>query len=294
MTYTIKNSFLTVVISDHGAQLRSILGANGVEYLWQGDPAYWPDRDLTLFPYVARLTGGSYELDGKTYRMSIHGLAPYLDFSPIQRGTERLVLELTSTPETMRAYPREFAFRVIYALAENVLNITYEVENRDGRTMYFGLGGHPGFRVPWREGDRFEDCRLRFEAGVAPRRVGFTADCFTDGTDSPFPLTEGALPLAHSLFDEDAIVLKGAGHRVCLEGPEGAPGVTVSFPGMDYLGIWHMPRTDAPYVCVEPWCSLPSAAGERTVFEEKKDLLTLEPGGLYQNTWQISIETLKA
>ena len=39
MNYTIKNEFLTVEVSDEGAQLQSIRGADGTEYLWQADPA---------------------------------------------------------------------------------------------------------------------------------------------------------------------------------------------------------------------------------------------------------------
>ena len=56
MLYVILNSFLTVSVSDYGAELQSIQGANGTEYLWQGDPTYWKDRAINLFPYVARLT----------------------------------------------------------------------------------------------------------------------------------------------------------------------------------------------------------------------------------------------
>ena len=63
MRHTIKNARLTVVAEEDGAQLRSILGADGTEYLWQGDPKYWSDRALNIFPYVARLTDGSYYMD---------------------------------------------------------------------------------------------------------------------------------------------------------------------------------------------------------------------------------------
>ena len=65
-------------------------------------------------------------------------------------------------------------------------------------------------------------------------------------------------------------------------------GVTVSYPQMPYLGLWHRPKSDAPYVCIEPWCSLPSGT-EVTVFEQKQDLLSLAPGHLYRNHWSIRI-----
>ncbi len=40
----IQNRFLRVEAEERGAQLLSIRTADGVEFLWQGDPAYWPDR----------------------------------------------------------------------------------------------------------------------------------------------------------------------------------------------------------------------------------------------------------
>lgn len=65
--------------------------------------------------------------------------------------------------------------------------------------------------------------------------------------------------------------------------------VTVAYPQMPYLGIWHMPHTDAPYVCIEPWASLPS---RQDVVEElscKSDLIHLAPGAKYENQWSITI-----
>ena len=290
MEFLIQNQSLQVRAAERGAELRSVIGADGTEYLWQGDPGYWPDRAPNLFPYVARLTDGSYYLDGELYRMDIHGFASCRDFSLKERTDTRLVLELASGPETLGIYPRQFAFLVVYELEDSVLAVTFEVENRDERIMYFGLGAHPGFRVPLEAGKRFEDYYLRFEDSCRPRRVGFTGDCFLDGTDVPFPLEKGScMPLAHSLFDQDAIVLKDAGHRVALESGTGARSVAVEFPGMEYLGLWHWPKTDAPYICIEPWCSLPSTKGKIAVFEEQPDLIRLPANEVYQNTWRVHI-----
>lgn len=291
MDHIIRNETLTVTVSDHGAQLRSILGVDGTEYLWQGDPNYWPDRDLTLFPFVARLTGGRYSLDGKLYELPIHGLAPYRDFTAVENSGTRLVLELSSNAETMRQYPREFTFRVIYVLSGSTLTVAYEVINRDARPMFFGLGGHPGFNVPLKKGLRFEDYRLRFPADCQPIRVGFTPDCFVSGEDEPLTLEDGcSLPLSHSLFDDDAVVLRDLCREVTLESPLDGHSVTVKFPRMPYLGLWHMPNTDAPYVCIEPWLSLPAYAGETTVLEDRPDLAHLAPGETYRNEWSIAVK----
>ena len=291
MNVTIQNGFLRVTARTEGAELMSILSSDGTEYLWQGDPKYWADRSLTLFPYVARLFGGTYELDGNTCRMPIHGFAPHAEFIPEQRSREEMTFVLTETEETRKCYPRSFRFSVTYRLEGSTLFVTYEVGNTDSRDLYFGLGGHPGFNVPLEEGKSFEDYRLRFSSAAEPKRIGFTADCFRDGTESPFPLEEKRiLPLSHSLFDDDAVVLKDAAKEVTLETGDGGRSVTVRYPDMPYLSVWHAPKTDAPYVCIEPWLSLPSQKGEKTVFEKRPDLVCLPPDGRYGNTWSMTFK----
>ena len=287
--FSIQNEHLCVQACAFGAELRSIRGRDGTEYLWQGDPRYWTDRAPNLFPYVARLWQKTYRLDGKTYTMDIHGFAPYRTFQPVRQEADRLDLELTSDAETLRHYPRAFAFRVCYALLGNTLSVRYEIENRDEKPLFCGLGGHPGFRVPLADGERFSDYRLRLDA-PAPLRIGFTPDCFLDGTEAPFPLENGTdLRLSHDLFDDDAIVLRQAGHSAQIVDGSGKTRVRVDFADMDYLGLWHMPRTDAPYLCIEPWCSLPSGHGEITDLAQKPDLLRVEPGKTACKTFSVTV-----
>lgn len=290
MLHTIRNDHITVTVSEQGAELQSIRSSDGTEYLWQGDPAYWSDRAPNIFPYVARLTKGCYYLDGSLHRMDIHGIALYNRFRCIREQGNALVMELADSPATYASYPRHFSFQVIYALDQNTLSITFRTENRDEKPMYFGIGGHPGFRVPLSDGVRFEDYLLRFHEPCQPSRVCFTEDCFVTGHTQPFMLEQDQiLPLRHDLFDSDAIVLSGMSRAVTLESEANGRSVTVSFPDMPYLGIWHMPHTDAPYICIEPWSSLPSTKDQIAVFEEQSDLLTLEPGRYSENTWTIRI-----
>lgn len=289
MLHTIQNEYLTVTAAEKGAELQSILAADGTEYLWQGDSRYWSDRALNLFPFVARLTDGKYELDGQTYALPIHGFAPYRYFHLTENSGQKMVLELCDDEQTFAQYPRRFSFQVIYELVQNALNICFRVENRDEKPLYFGLGGHPGFNVPLKKGKNFEDYRLRFDACVPCKQVVFTDDCFPTGQTQPFPLEGGTvLPLDHHLFDNDAIVLTDMARQVTLESDDG-PSVTVTYPQMSYLGLWHWPKTDAPYICIEPWGSLPAKAGEVTVFEEKEDLYCLQPGKFYENNWSITL-----
>lgn len=290
MNYSIHNEFLTVSADEFGAQLSSIRDNEGIEYLWQGDEKYWADRALNLFPYVARLYNGEYILDGQTFNMDIHGFAPYMNFKHNKLSDSCMEMSLSDNEETMKQFPRKFCFTIRYALEGKTLKVTFNVENRDEKAMYFGLGGHPGFNVPLIEGTEFNDYRLRFSNKCTPTRFGFTDNSLLNGKDEPFALIDDSiLPLSHSMFDNDAIVLRDMAKSVTLECDGDPHSVTVSFPGMDYLGFWHWPQKDAPYVCIEPWCTLPSVKDEITVFERKKDLLKLDIGEKYSNTWTITI-----
>lgn len=290
MKHTIQNTFLKVTVAEFGAELQSIRNAEGHEFLWQGKEPYWNQKAINLFPYVGRLTEGTYRMDGKLYKLPIHGFAPWVDFALTEKGEDYIIFTLTDNEELYAEYPRHFVFRVCYRLVENTIQITFEVENRDEKTMYFGLGGHPGFCVPMEEGDAFDDYRLRF-APCEPKRVDFTEKCFITGTESAFPLVENQfLPLTHSLFDQDAVVLKDIPREVTLEKAGGKHRVTVAFPQMSYVGFWHTTKSDAPFVCIEPWCSLPSTQDVVAELETQKDLLSAKPGETYRNTWRITIE----
>ncbi|MCQ2437013.1 MAG: aldose 1-epimerase family protein [Clostridia bacterium] len=288
--YTIENDHLTVSADSLGAQLASIRSKDGIEYLWQGDPAFWSDRALNIFPYVARLTENSYYMDGEKHEMGIHGFAAQSEFALTEHSGDAMTLTLTDSPATYRQYPRRFRFSVRYALKGNVLETRYIVENLDERTMYFGLGGHPGFNVPMGDGGKFEDYRLRFDTPCKPMRVHTTPACYLDDKDVPYPLEEDRLlPLRHDLFDEDAVILREMSRKVTLENVATGRYVTVSYPQMPYLGIWHWPKKPAPYLCIEPWCSLPSHQDEVAVFEDQKDLIRLGAGETYTNVWTIEM-----
>ena len=289
MIYRISSSELIAEIDSKGAELRSLRSASGKEYLWQGDPAIWTGRAPNLFPFVGRLTDGWYELDGKRYEMKIHGLAKSAEFVLLSQIDDSVVLGFESDSETMKQYPRAFLFTVTFSLSGYTLSVTYGVENRDEKEMIFGLGAHPGFFVPIESDREFTDYAVVFSEKCEARRVVFSDRIFVDHLED-YPLEDGrVLPLRHELFDLDAVVLTDVPHSLRIMSSSGSESIEVSYPGMDYVGFWHKPRTEAPYVCVEPWVTLPGEEGHPTVFEERKDLLHLDPGKRYCNTWTVTV-----
>ena len=74
----IKNERLTAVLSTHGAELQSLRDQNGVERIWQGDPAFWTGHAPVLFPVAGalRLYAGRRALCHAQARLfQRHGLA---------------------------------------------------------------------------------------------------------------------------------------------------------------------------------------------------------------------------
>ena len=290
MVYTIENDHLTLSVDSLGAQMMHICSRDGREYLWQGDKAYWPDRAPTLFPFIGRLTRDSYQYQGTVYPMGIHGFAAGQEFACRVLEKDNLVLELTDNEQTRTQYPFAFSLEIGFRLEGSQVQISNAVKNRSRQVMPFAIGGHPGFRVPLEDGEDFTDYVVEFAGGCQPDRVGFTPQVYLSGQDESYPLEEGKyLSLRHDLFDQDAIILKNMSREVTLRSKVSSHEVTVSYPEMSYLGLWHWPKTDAPYLCIEPWTSLPTRQDVVEDFGCKSDLIHLLPGKTYTNTWSITI-----
>lgn len=289
MQYALHNRNLTVIVDSLGGEIKGLLSSGGSEFLWNGNPEFWDGQSPNLFPFVGRLTGGRYTYEGREYKMGIHGFAASQNMSAVEDSQTRLVLSLKENMETLSQYPFAFEYQIIYELAGDTLSISYQVNNTDTKSIYFGLGGHPGFHVPMEKSLKFEDFYLEFDSAEDTRAVVLSKDCFVTGKRIKFPLLDGkVLLLKHSLFDNDAIVLTGMSRGVTLKSQKSSREIYLKYPQMPYLGLWHMPRTCAPYVCIEPWLSLPSEAGTITAIEDKDDLICLFPGDIYTNTWSIS------
>lgn len=288
--HEISNEKLRVRASAKGAELWSICTPDGVEYLWQGDPAFWSDRSPTIFPYVARLTEGAYTYGGQRYALPIHGFAPGSVFRAENVSSEAMRFVLESNEETLKVYPFDFQFTVAYRLEDTSLIVEYIVENRGDGPMYFGAGVHPGFNVPMEPGIPFESYRITFDKTCTPQRVSFTPDCFVTGETTPFSLEDGQkIPLRHDLFDDDAVILKDMSRSLTLHSPLGQRAVTFEFLDYPIFGLWHWPRKEAPYICLEAWSSLPSRNGVVEDLAQQADLVCLPSGAEWRNSVRLTI-----
>ena len=290
MLTTIRSKDLNVTVSAHGAQLQSIQSSDGTEYLWQGDPAYWTSHAPNIFPYVARLTDGKCLYQGKEYGFGNHGLVRYADLAVIESGPDSVTYQLVSDEKTLQQYPFPFIYTMRYQVVGKRLVMQTTVENTGSERMFFAVGGRPGFNVPLEDGLAFSDYELVFDEPADPYRILLADSGAVTPEQEIYALQNGRrIPLAHSLFDHDANVLHHMAKTVTLKAEKGSKSVTVSYPDFRYVGFWHKPKTDAPYVCIEPWTSLPSREGIIENLALQSDLLFLDPGKQYRTEWWIEI-----
>lgn len=280
MIYSIENKKMKVEIESHGAELMSVKTiSDGCEYLWQGDPKYWGDRACVIFPICGRLVDGYYTYEGKKYEMELHGFVRNREFSVLERKEDRITFEFTADDSSKEIYPFDFTLRVTYALDGNRLVNAFTVINNGESILPYSLGGHPGFNVPLDKNDSFEDCYLAFGEKCEPEMFLLSPTCFLSGETAPFKLKCGTrLPLTHDLFDNDAIFLKNTAKTVSIKSKKSKKTLTVEFEDFDYVGFWHAMKSDAPFVCIEPWTGLPATDGKHDDFATKQAMRYLDGG----------------
>ena len=282
----------TARVETLGAELVSYRDADGLEYIWEGDPAYWAGRNPLLFPVVGNLRDGKVSVRGREYAMERHGFARRREFALAERGEDWVRLVLTDSPGTLAVYPFPFRLTVEQRLTDNGFVTAVTVANTGAEDLPFCLGAHTGFRCPLEAGETFEDYALVFpETETCPTLL------LWDGLlDRPAarPCLEqtDTLPLDYRWFDElDTVILEGLRSRsVSLRSRKSGRGVRVSFDGFPMLALWTMPGKRAPYLCIEPWHGCAASWDEGPEFAGKAHCITLSPGGARTLAYQV--ETL--
>ena len=278
MLYTIKNNNLTVTVSDLGGELWSVKGGN-CEYIWYGKEEFWPNRAPLVFPVCGRFYEAKYTAKETVYDLPCHGFIRTSTLTVTEHTDTSICMELKASEETMQVYPYDFVLKVWYILDGNKLTNRFEIFNPGAEVLPATVGGHPGFNVPLDGNGTFEDYYVEFENECSPDKFLFTERCLLTGKKEAFPLENGKiLHLRHDLFDNDAIFLHRADSTVTLKSGKTDRYVKLTYPDMPYLGIWHKPLLEAPYVCIEPWCGMPGYDEVMEDMDKRPDMFHIQPG----------------
>lgn len=285
MEYIIENAYLQVTVQSLGAELTSVIRkSDGVEHMWEADPALWGQHAPILFPHTGRLKDGVLSIDGNLREGVIHGFARDLEHTLVYRNRDTLVLQLTETQETLAYWPWKFRLLSVFSLEEDTLVHTLTVENRDDRSMQFGIGFHPGFAVPFDNAHSYQDYELRFSQTESP----ICLDCAPRGLINGKLYLLGnnirTIALDEHLFDNDSHCMVNLSSKTLgLYEKDTGRGVVCSLEGFPYTVIWSKPGAPR-FVCIEPWNSLPDSEDSRNIWEEKPAAAVLSPGETYSTT----------
>lgn len=286
--YTIENEILKVMVNPAGAELSSLYNKKtGLEYMWSGDATFWGKKSPVLFPIIGTLKGNKYFVAGNAYELGRHGFAREKTFSIVEKEATSIHFKLEADEQTLTVYPFQFGLSLIYSIEENRLSVTYLVENKDAGEMYFSVGGHPAFNLPFVDNLLYEDYFLLFNKTENAGRWPISADGLIEEVATPLLQDTNELPLSKSLFYEDAIVLKHLqSDEIQVKSARHPAGLSFSFPGFPYLGIWA--AKDAPFICIEPWCGIADSVGSNQDFTEKEGIVNLPSGESFERTWSVA------
>lgn len=256
MTYTIKNQYLTLIVSLDAAQMHSLKrNDDEYEYIWSGDPTYWKGRNPILFPQVSSTSTKTNVINGKSYPMGNHGFARNSVFELVELKETSITLLLKENEETLKQYPFKFELYVTYTLNKETLNINYRIKNTDNKMLPFGFGLHPAFNVD----KKYKDTKLTFD----------------DGQE---------LIINKELFEKyPTYYVKPTPSSATLHSNNHA--ITLDFKGFRHLAIW---SPFAPFVCVEPWMNLgPNDSDE---FQDRAEYAHLIPQEFVDYHYSIKVK----
>jgi len=280
MEFDLKNSTVCAKVDTRGGELVSLVGADGVERIWGGDPRYWSGRNPILFPIIGSLRDGKTILKGKSYEMGRHGFARRSEFAAVETAADHVVLELRESEETLRQYPYRFVLRVTHALVENGFSTSFSVRNSGDEPMPFCIGGHTAFRCPLLDGERFEDYQLLFDKAETASSLRLNAEGnLMHGERFPVLENTKSYALNHRVFDErDTLIFDSLASRgVELRHRGSGHGVRIEFQDYPMFAVWTKPNGNAPYICLEPWQGCAAVDNESGRFEDKPCCYTLQP-----------------
>jgi galactose mutarotase-like enzyme len=286
MIETIENDILKIEIASAGAELNSIYHKQRhQEYLWQGNPDWWPRHAPVLFPIVGKLNGNSYRVNGKNFTLPQHGFARDNEFTAGERNDNAIEFILKSNSGLFQKYPFAFVLKIRYTLTAAQLQVVYEVGNMGLEVMYFSIGAHPGFAL--QKGENLSAYYIEFQENETLDRHLLENGNFNGKTERVLT-NENTLPLYDDLFQKDAIVFKNMKSGwLYLKSRKSDYMLKFSCKDFPYFGIWSKPG--ASFVCLEPWYGLADSDGFEGEFSAKEGIQHVKHGETFSCTFSIEI-----
>ncbi len=286
---TLRNSRWGARISETGAELKSLASlSSGQEYIWNGDPAWWNGSAPVLFPVIGGLKSGEYAFEGRTYKLPSHGFARASEFIVTKTGDDSVELTLASSPKTREVYPFEFSLKIGFQLEHAGISVRYDVANTGAARMYFSIGSHPAFVVPF-AGGVLENYYVLFEREENLERWFFKDGIVLAGKTEEALDNSRVLSLSRTTFDQGIMIFKHPVSKTfSIVNSRNSRALRVLTDGVPYVGIWSKPGR-APFLCVEPWHGIPDMSDTSGNLVDKEGILSLEPRATFSTGYRVEI-----
>lgn len=286
MEYIIKNKYLEATISSYGAELIKLVDSDGINRMHTPSDDTWNRVSPILFPQISRTPNLEYEVSGQTYKMTAHGFIRDNELDIVNYLKEEITFKYSNNDKTLLMYPYEFDFYVTYKLIDNVLKITFKIENPGDKKLLYMIGGHPGFKVPLYENESFSDYSVTFEQKETVKRMcvvdGFLANVYKDCLNDT-----NIINLNHNLFIEDALVLKNLKSKyVDIVSKNHNKKIRLHFSDFEILAIWSKTSENVNLLCLEPWNGIQK---EFVKEHDKMGILEVMPFDFIEHSYGIEI-----
>ena len=288
MEYIIENEFLRVTITETGAQIKSVISKNdGVEHMWNGNPNVWKYHSPVMFPYTGKVKDGKIEIRNRVVENAPqHGFHRVSNHTLVNHEKESVVLSLEDNDMTMSIFPYKFRFLSTFKLEGNSLVHILTVENLDEEAFSFGIGYHPAYAIPFDDGHTIADYELRFSDMESPICL-----------EAPTGLLNGkyytlgsnirSIDVVDGMFDAGSHCMVNLRSKTLgLYEKDSGRAVVCDIQDFPYCLIWSQPGKP-PFICIEPWHSVPSTEEGSYRWEEKAAAACVAPG----ESWTCQMKT---
>lgn len=287
MIYTITNNNYAAQISEIGAELKSLKNDAGFEYIWEGDSNIWGGTAPVLFPIVGKLKNDRYTYKGKSYSMNQHGFVRKLKFEVLNHEESTISFKVSSNAETKLIYPFDFELIIEFEISEELLTISYFVQNLGKEHMYFTIGSHPAFALQTNNCE-LSDYYIEFEKKEMLDCYVITNGLLDNRTIPLYMNNENVIKLNNDIFNNDALVFKNIMSKyISIKNDITGYNLKVNTGGAPHLGIWAKPA--APYVCIEPWYGFADSVDSKGELTKKQGIIKLNTEESFVTEYQIII-----
>ena len=266
MLYTLENDIAVLSVDTYACEIHSFRRKDkDIEYMWNGDPAYWSGRNPVLFPHVSSPKNKILNFKGKDCKVNNHGFCRRSEFTFVEQTEDSLLFRLADDETTYAQYPYHFELLVQYTLKENQVFIDYKIINKDEEEMYFGFGQHPAFNCPLVKDKTFSDYCIEFEKE---------------------DVAGGRLDLSYELFEKYPTYIVNEPESRTFTLTDGTNKVVMHVS--DQYRIFALWTPHAPFVCLEPWVNTLDST-EDVPFEERPGNIRLSPKEEYRIGYSFEI-----